>query len=227
MGVVLQCLSFPIRRRGSVGRKARVGASPFPPPSPGTCPGHLDACGVASVGSEDGLCPPSCFTGRDRNQHPNEPFFHQTWQKGLALSPCLVPRGVGSEGVVPAYPPRCPRSPRHPLPPRHHGIPSPQGTVTEPSRRGWNKHCSALPSHPTHPASAGAMPSRCAVLSCHAIPAHHAMLPCHPSPPCCTIPAHRAVLQSPSRNPTRIHRELGKSGRGRGSAFSPAQHGLS
>lgn len=46
MGLVPPCLSFPIGTQGTVGRKARVGASPFPTASPAIRPGHLDTCGV-------------------------------------------------------------------------------------------------------------------------------------------------------------------------------------
>lgn len=117
MGLVTSCLSFPIRTKGIVERKARVGARPFPTASPDIHPGHLDVCGVASVRSRGGLSPTSCSAWRDRNWDPNEPFSHQIMQKGLALSLCQASHGAGSEGG-PCASPHHPQSPRCPLPPQ-------------------------------------------------------------------------------------------------------------
>lgn len=198
MGLVALCLSFPICTKGSVGRKARVGASPFPTTSPDIHPGHRCACGVASAGSKDRLSPTSLSARRDRKRDPNEPFFHQTVQEGLVLSLCRAPRGAGSEGGslrIPPLPVEPTPSPPSPALVASHRPGGPRPNPLERAGRSIAQRCHRTP--PTPPVPAVCPPSR------------------------------RAVPQSPSRNPTRIHGELGKSRRGRGSAFSPAQHGLS
>lgn len=122
MGLVAPCLSFPTCTKGSVGRKAGVGASPFPAAPPKIHPGHLNACGAASVGSKDGADPTSRSAGRDGTASQMPPFSIKLCE-GVSPSPCAEPHTEqavrGGPCASPPIPPslvcvasHCPGGPR-------------------------------------------------------------------------------------------------------------------
>lgn len=195
MGLVTSCLSFPIRTKGIVERKARVGASPFPTASPNIHPGRLDVCGVASVGSRDGLSPTSRSAWRDRNWDADEPFSHQIMQKGLTLSLCQAPHGAGSEGVSLRIPPPPTEPTLSPPSPACMALYCPRGPRLNPLERAGRsiaRHCHRTP--PTLLVPAVCPPS------CRAMPSCHSMLLFHAAEP----------LPQPHPDPRRIGKEQGE-----------------
>lgn len=202
MGLVPPCLSFPIGTQGTVGRKARVGASPFP-----TASRYL-------WGAETGCPPhPALLAGAETGIQMN-PFSIKMCKRVLPF-PCAKPPTEQAARGGPycgGAPPPLPAEPT-PSPPSSalvalHRPGGPRPKPLEGAGRSIAWRCHRTP--PTVP------------VPCHPAVPCHAAVPCYPAVPC-----HPAMLQSPSRNPTPIHQELGKSRRGCGSAFSPAQHGPS
>lgn len=140
----LHALVSPSAQRGVW--EGRPGwASPFPTTSPDTHPRHLDSCVVALAGSRAGLSPTPFSAADDKTQDPEEPFSHQTVQKGLApcgssskRGPCASPQSLCP--TLPCVASHCPEGPR----------PNPL--------EGAGRSISVLPLHPPTPWCCAAEP---------------------------------------------------------------------